>query len=291
MKIKLFDKEIELRDNHCSLNNNCPDKADKYINIYVRLENTCNAMCKFCNFRGEKQEFDFYKFYYVINEIKKVVPINKISFTGGEPTTDCDMLHKCLMTVKEIDSKIFTVVNTNGYNLNKIASTNTHDLIDSIALSRHHYDDSINNSIFGTEVVSSKIIEQLNKMVDNKIHLSCNLVKGYIDSKEEILKYLNAAANIGIKDIGFISLMQISQYCKEKFIDFSDIDLKCEDVLINKEWNNENNCKCKNHMFIADNGEIVEFYSRYYSNSKNNLSSLVYDIDKLKDGFNGQVIL
>jgi hypothetical protein len=55
----------------------------------------------------------------------------------------------------------------------------------------------------------------------------------------------------------------------------------------NKNIHNELCCKCCNYLYGGDN--LVNIYSRHYIKSDNN-NVLVYDLNKLKDGFNGKII-
>lgn len=288
---ELFGKTITLRDNCCRNildSSSLQTKVTKpYANIYVRIQNTCNAKCKFCEFTGEGKKFDKYKMYYAISEMSKKFKINKVSFTGGEPTLNVELLKDAINLIKEIDKDIFIVVNTNGYNLKKLIGIP----IDSVALSRHHYDDNINNSILGFNAPSSSDIKSVSDKLN--LHLSCNLLKSNIDNKDSIIKYLEFADNVGVDDVGFVSLMKVNDYCKDNFIDFHDINIQEDERFFrNREWQYDDVCKCVNYLYIAPNtGNVVKFYSRCSLKPNNVESQLVFDHDVLKDGFNGDIII
>lgn len=286
--MELFGTEITLRSEHCSL------KEDQvkynidipYLNLYVKLQNHCNANCKFCEFRGEKRIFNYNKFVTLLKKIREKIVINKLSFTGGEPTLDLDLLFKCVRYVKAVDKNIFTVVNTNGINLIQMDNLKA----DSIALSRHHYDDKINNEILGFKINSEIIKKFKNK---NILHLSCNLIKNYIDSEQEVIKYLEKSSELGVYDVGFVSLMKVNDFCKNNHIDFIDFDFSnFKSIKQTKIWNHNNNCRCSNFLYISESdANIVKMYSRYYVNSNNCESTLVYDGENLRLGFNGKIII
>ncbi|MFW6008227.1 MAG: radical SAM protein [archaeon] len=289
-EINLFNHTIKLRDYHCSLNSEKGIKITKpYVNMYVKLNNTCNARCKFCKFTSTsiKNNFNFDKYIEIFKEIRKTVKINKISFTGGEPTLNLKLLNKCLNFVKSNDKNIFTVVNTNGLHLKILDFFVT---INSIALSRHHYNDQINNKILNFKTPSKNDIKMFKNK--NNLHLSCNLIKGYIDSENEVLKYLDEVSKLEVNDVGFVSLMKINNYCREHHIDFNLLNFNNKkDIYINKEWQNKNYCRCRNYLFMSQStGNIVKVYSRYYSNSHNPESILVFDGQHLREGFNGKII-
>ena len=279
--MKIFNYDIQTKEYYCQLNNHSLKKVPSpTINVYVRLQNVCNAKCKFCEFKGNYIPFNEKGFREVLKEIRSKVKINRLSFTGGEPTLDFELFKRCLKFVQDFDSDIFTVVNTNGLHLNKLEELG----LNSIALSRHHYNQDKNDEIFGIKTSNIKNIKNL--------HLSCNLIKGYIDNEEEILKYLDWCDMNGFTDIGFVALMKVNDYCKEHFISQDIFNFNGKRFLKvkeyhNKDIHNELCCKCCNYLYGGDN--LVNIYSRHYIKSDNN-NVLVYDLNKLKDGFNGKVI-
>lgn len=296
MKFELFGKELIIKDCACSLNGK-PGKSieEPYINMYVTLTNSCNAKCPFCcnaANASKKVDFDFYKFYYLVHEVSRQIKINKLSFTGGEPSLDLELLTRCVKAVKETDVEIFTIINTNGINLTKMEDVSKY--FDSIALSRHHFSDEINNQIFGTDTVAQSSDIQSVGFRDI-IHFSCNLQKGYIDSSRKVMLYLEEAAKLGVGDIGFVSLMPVNKYCKDKFVDFTDIQFESLDNLfISKEWNNKTFCRCRNYLYLPKEDsdvDVVKLYTRYYVDPSYSTSTLVFDGQYLRKGFNGEIII
>lgn len=293
MKVKLFNKDFMVKDHHCNFNDAPGQKVDKpYINLYVRLTEECNAQCPYCEFHMNRNIiFDKFKFLYTIARLNKDVKINKISFTGGEPTLRIDLLNMFLKEVKEIVPEIYTVVNTNGFNFTQI----NEKYIDSIALSRHHYNNLQNDSLFRTTSIptSEDILKYPHK---EKLHLSCNLIEGYIDSVEQCHKYIDYFGNMGITDIGFVSLMGVNKFAEDHFIDFSKIDLgSMPNTIQSKTWakkcKNKTVCKCANFLTSTDNGNIVKSYARYYVDRTECKGILVYEPDgRLTNGFGGEVI-
>ncbi|SPF54551.1 putative Molybdenum cofactor biosynthesis protein A [Candidatus Desulfosporosinus infrequens] len=296
MKYKLFGNEILIKDHHCNFNDQVGMKVNTpYVNLYVRLTDECQAKCRFCTFHGKDKGFDEYKFLYTLSRLSEQIKINKVSFTGGEPTVKIDLLNRLLEEVKSIDKNIWTVVNTNGYDFLGIKPEYT----DSIALSRHHWSNPTNNEIFGLDhygywITDSKdILEYPHK---DKLHLSCNLIKGYTDSAEKCKKFIDFFGAGGVNDFGFVSLMGNNQYSKDHFVDFSTIDLgSMPDTMKAAHYSKgsvlQPTCKCANYLTCLDDGSIVKSYARYYISRDECKGILVYDTDgKLKNGFDGEVI-
>jgi MoaA/NifB/PqqE/SkfB family radical SAM enzyme len=237
-------------------------------------------------------KFDFEKWKYCIDEIMDKLGIFKASFTGGEPSLEFDNLVKCLEYLKSKDENIFTIINTNGSNLDKLIGL---DCLDNIALSRHSIDDLENQKIFGATVIPN--LEQIKEFPEKeKLHLSCNIVKGYVDSDEKIKEYLEKCSEIGVRDVGFVSLMPINDYAKEHNIDFSDIKFEFNNRFIVNQYfdrikDNKCVCKCRNYMYLGQNGQVVTAYSRYYVDNTCSDGAVVFMDNNLRQGFTGEIII
>ena len=223
MEVNFFNKTISIKSHYCSINGfHGEEIKDPYINLYIQLKN-CNASCKFCEYKETAEDFDFGEFEKILIELgKSGVIVNKISITGGEPTMKIRTLSSIVSLVKNHFPSTFLVMNTNGFNLIKMHKYDMIKSFDSISLSRHHYDDKKNDEILGFDTLKSYELKELISYYKNKeiFHFSCNLIKGFIDSKEEIHKYLEFCNSLDQFDVGFVSLMKINNYAKEHFVDF-----------------------------------------------------------------------
>ena len=287
MKFLLFDKHIELKSYSCSLNDfDAQPIETPYVNLYVRFKG-CNANCVFCEYKDSANEFDFEKFDETLSKLKSQIKVNKISLTGGEPTFNLKKLYKVIEIIKKHFPDTFMVLNTNGFKLLNICQDDKIKYFDSISISRHHYIDKINNEIFGFNAISKKDL----KMLTNKevFHLSCNLIKKYIDKEKEIYKYLDFANYLKIYDVGFVSLMKVNDYCNNNFIDFSSLNLNNNRMFKTKEWKNFDKCKCNNYLYIPKEleNEVIKVYSRCSLKPDDASNLIVWDGENLKHGFNG----
>ena len=293
VKIKLFDSFVEIKDITCGMNGNPGlPYTDTRLNLYTCLSHVCNTNCPFCIYNYKDDEsFDFEKWKVCVTEIVKTTGIFKASFTGGEPSLDIERLVKCLDYLKSVDSKIFTIINTNGSNLEKLKGIKS---LDNIALSRHSMHDDENFELFGNKNVPTKDIIA-NFPEKEKLHLSCNLIKGYVDSFDKIIDYLEECSKLGVRDVGFVSLMPVNDYAREHQIDFSDIPIKVSNRFIINQYfdrmvEDKCVCKCRNYMYLANNGNVVTAYSRYFVDRNYSDGTLVFMDNKLKQGFTGSVI-
>jgi organic radical activating enzyme len=115
---------IQFNTEACGLNNRRHAKiTHKYVNIYVKMSDKCQAKCKFCVYHNNNSSFKFnlLKFKQIINKIiDKNIHIHKVAFTGGEPTLDIPLLNKCIHFIKSKSPDAFVSVNTNGLNAHEI---------------------------------------------------------------------------------------------------------------------------------------------------------------------------
>lgn len=287
--VNIQGQNFNLRDNVCSENKEYIRKNVKY-NIYVQIPNVCNANCLFCNKNKENLNFDIENMIISIKQILEKVTISGISITGGEPFKDFQLLKNIVVAINNIAKTIPISINTNGLNLHKAIELEPY--IDKIHISRHHYDDNINQSIFNTS--SAPTLEQIKNLSkqtrENYVQLNCLLIKGYIDSAAEVEKYLQQ----DVYNCGFIGLMPINQYSIDNFIDYKTIfPIKSEKHIypacyINSQFNQQDLkavCSCMNGMFLNN-----EKLNRYYARSVEWLDCkcnnfIIYDGHQLKGDF------
>jgi pyruvate-formate lyase-activating enzyme len=292
--MEIFGKELKLRSHYCRYFGGEAMSVDSpYVLLYVKFKG-CNANCQFCEYQDDAQNFNEDKYFEIIEELRKKIWIKKISFSGGEPTLHIDNLKSILRKTRNLLPNTSIVLNTNGTNLTEVfQDKNLVAVIDNISISRHHYDDKINNEIFGVETIPSKELKELRKNIRRKglFHLSCNLIKGYIDNKEDVYRYLEYANSMKIKSVGFVSLMPINDFCKDNYVDFNKLDLLNENFRIIKEWSYEDICKCYNYIYIPrDYKRIIRLYHKNNCRPTDVDINLSFDGETLRNGFSGKII-
>ena len=264
-----------------------------YVNLYVKIADACNINCSFCEYHNKEQDFvfDLYKFRQIIGQLtKEKVHIHKVSFTGGEPTLAYHILSRCFAILNELEYKPFIVVNSNGHKLINLVAEN---FVDSISLSRHAVKDEDCEKIINGKALSADLIRTIiKKFAYTKVHLTCNLIKGHVQDEESVLKYLEFAASLGIYDVGFVSLMQVNNFCRDNHVDFNDISFTNKRIVCNKEWKYKDVCRCKNFLYLPKTGnKVVKFYSRYRcKNEIDSESNYVFDGKYLRSNFGGTII-
>ena len=254
--------------------------------------------CSFCANKGCEDfgNLDFKKLEYVIRYLASNNIIHSISITGGEPMINPDKLFNLLNMIYSIDKNLEVQISTNGYNLKELKNFDKINDLESIHISRHHYDDIINNEIFKTNTIATtEDIIYLQEFLDDKkiININTMVMKDYIDSLKEIKKMLNYVGETGVYKNGFVSLMKCNDYSKEKFINFNDIFNNLdENFFKGHHFYSKNYCECIDGMYLTDKNKLVEYYARMVKECDcPYINQLVYTSDnKLKSGFSGKVL-
>ena len=278
-------ESLNLQKRTCLRNDGYQGDLDNSIQLYVVVNRKCNAQCEFCTFRGDVEEVDINKFKDTLEKIYKYYNISTLHLTGGEPTLDINRVEQICNIANTVDNSIKTSVNTNGIHLNDLDNIKN---LDNVALSRHGITDNENYEIFKTNNVASA--EQIRAFTKSKLHLSCNLIQGHVDSEDKIYQYLEMCSTLGVFDVGFVGLMNVNEYCKERYVEFPELS-KCTFTRGYKNIETgEPTCECRNWLYRATNLNLISVYHRHAIKSTNIDSYLVYENNKLRVGFNGDFV-
>jgi molybdenum cofactor biosynthesis enzyme MoaA len=268
-----------------------------FVNLYIRMTDRCQANCPFCVFHNDKstEKFDLYKLYYCLSNILQEARVSKIAFTGGEPTFYMSEFLEALRIVRELAPTTHVTVNTNGTALTKLMEPETLSMINCVSVSRHHQSDEINAKLFrmDTHPSENKIIEEFPDKL--KLHLRCNLISDKVNGvrgPDDIKKYIDFYDELGVMDFGFVSLMRVNKFCRELYVDpLTPGQLKkYPDFRLSAARKRGKTCSCYNYLVKTDAGNLVRVYSRADNDVENCDSMLVYDVNRLKIGFNGEVL-
>lgn len=286
-------KKIAVKEFDCCLGTLSPERISPFVNLFVKVTNGCNARCLFCSNADAmptSKPFDIDKLEDIILKLKKAsIKVNRVNITGGEPAVVSPLVENVLQRMERIEfADLHLHLNTNGL-LPQSQELMRHPRWDSISMSLHHYDIDKLSELYGCKIPKDAFMfDGVNKQ---KLNVSCNLVKGYIDNPEEIHKMLDFALNLGIPRIGFVALMKVNDYCKERFVDLEDIHIDTiPHVYFTKSMNRGKDCKCSNYLYNKDL-KILEIYMRNYANPHYCESSLMYDGEYLRQGFQDNNII
>ena len=314
-EINFLGKKITYKDMPClCFNRLAPQVYDApRIDFFIQTGKKCNAKCKFCVFHGDKDlKFNYKKLDVVLQELETLlhdgkISLGKVDITGGETTYNIKKLEKILYTINQHIKPYETdiVMHTNGYQLKKLSPQFFKKVLTTICISRHHYDDEKNKEIFGTDDFIK--YDDLKGLIEKyqgplKFQMRCNMITGYIDSKEEIKKYLEHIKDLNINcswdrhgggHCGFVGLMPMNKYCRDHLINYKDIVSENDpEIIMKKTYNKkdlsgEEMCRCGNFVY-----DKISFFTKLLDNPKCDYGPimLVYDGKNLRLGFDGEII-
>jgi organic radical activating enzyme len=176
----------------------------------VMLTPYCNGKCSWCIEKDGFHPNKFIDIYDLVNIILQD-PRKNVLLLGGEPTM-ADRIHDLinLLNGKNV------YITTNGSFLQNILGCNTN--LKGINISIHHYLFEKNKEITGL-FIAHNILSTLKQFNNVKIRFNCNLIKGYIDSKEEIFRYIQFAKDFGATSVRFAELKEND----ESFVNLNEI--------------------------------------------------------------------
>lgn len=192
MRIKVFESYFKLSESNTTINN---------PNFSIVVPGGCNGKCDFCFWQKTKPCGNYInKLTETLNNLPS--QFYQISLTGGEPTIS-PYLKSILET---IDKRNFTkvVLTTNGSKLLDVIPM-LEGKVNHINISRHHYEEDLNNNVFKTKMISNRqlkhVIAELNK-VGIDVTLSAVLNEN-LNNKSQIKEYIDFAHRMGATQVFF----------------------------------------------------------------------------------------
>jgi molybdenum cofactor biosynthesis enzyme MoaA len=299
-EVDLFGKIFPAKFYLCNRNadkNDFIDIKKPRFNLFVNINNVCNAKCPFCNVHSNKYRgnvFNVEKFRKVLVEMWDKNLLGRIAISGGETFLDIALIDEILGCVHDVAYKDLPkiTINTNGSKLAEIFKIKNLDKINELHISRHHYNDDINNSIFGIKTIGIDEIAEIKKnLPSGLIRFNCNLIKGFVDSQEEILKYLDTAVKLDLSMVGFVGLMKFNKFFKNKYINFKDLELNQNMTKIIGMYDYDI-CECEGYLYKQYDKEMEVYFRQVKNLNCKYCRQLVYTYDnKLKTSFEDDSII
>ena len=302
-EINILGKPITVKNYICSADGiNYKEKPENIkLQLFVNMLTFCPANCRFCVAKNTKQDkkIDIDKFKSVMKLLKAEDRIRGIKITGGEPFYDIELLNEVISAIYDIFGyQMEVAISTNGTGLENLKKIKDLEHIETIHLSRHHYDDNVNRELFGNikNIPDKKSLKNIIGSVSYKdiFVLNCILLKDYINSSDEAHKFMDFAIDIEAPKVGFMTCSQVNGYAKEQSIPYEAV-IKEDDpaLLFTRGFFDYDYCHCSDGVYSSEDGRIVEFYGK--STKMEDYAycrGLVYDADDhLKDGFGGNIIM
>lgn len=300
--IELWGKQLVCKGYVCSEDGINYKAKPEQIKLQISIIPTdyCPGKCPFC-IAGKtirnNNSLDLKILENRLQELKKVNIVRGISITGGEPFVDVDKLDKIVSMVFDIFGyNIELSINTNGIGLNQLDKIRELEHVDTIHVSRHHYDDEINRSLFGINVPSTEEFQNIVSSLDfpDIFVINCMLMKDYIGTTTEVHKFLDYAITLGVPKVSFITGAPVNPFIANQAVVFDDV-LKTDDssLLFTRGYQDFKYCRCHDGIYVSPEGRLIEFYGRQTDTSScDYIRGMVIGADgHIRGGFNGEILL
>lgn len=273
-----------LDDAYTSLDNS----ASEYVNLFgakVKIKDplgektsleviptyNCNADCHFCianmHTRPDRNLTDN-DLITLTNRVIEEYRNNQLNFemrvTGGEPLVFYERLKKLLATISKNKISHYRV-NTNGSLLSsgrnvemlRYYAENEPFILD---VSRHHFDDGLNNRAFNRKVIGAEELAELNHKLKQKVMLRAILMKGYLDSLAKVKEFIEHFQKLGFDIFSFKNLTDFkpenySELSEHQFVQSNKVNFL--DIINSAERDEE--FQFKNQIIESDS--LRELYN------------------------------
>lgn len=261
----------------------------------------CPCSCQFCIAeanRRKRNRLDINRLEKVLRRLKEEDVVRGIKITGGEPFKEPQLTAEIIDMIFEIwnDQYLEVSLDTCGYDLNSLFSLKHLMDMDQVHISRHHYDDNVNRSIFGANVPSAAELKEAIQGVRcaEVFVMNCMLMKDYIGNRDEVHKYFDHAIDIGAKKVSFITGNPVNSYIKNQALDYAKVLNECDpSLLFTRGFVDFDICRCRDGVYVSDKGDLIEFYGRCtLSPGISYTRGLVYNADnRLTCNYGGKEIV
>lgn len=199
----------------CNSKNSCMGGYGKCLDI--KITNKCNAKCSFCiekdGYAPNAGTID-----KLANATNYIEDYKDVLILGGEPLL-CEDLDLYLSLIKPCKENIY--LTTNGSLLNKNKAEMLSRYLTAINISIHHYSEFLNDKVYGIHIDFNDIKEAINVFNEKgiRVRVNCNLIKGIMETKNEVDNMIEFAKMIKADSIRFNEL----QDAEDVYVDAREI--------------------------------------------------------------------
>lgn len=299
--IELFGKKLDAKAYSCVAADGPEELKERPVKLILTVNPVaeCNAACAFCVAAADRSSarIDTRKLRRVLEYLKEKDVLLSVNVSGGEPFTDTGLLNETVNIIYDVLGEDTGLsMNTNGSGLDRLGDIEKLELFEALHISRHHYDDAVNDRLFGTKMPSSEALKEAIAKVSFKdvFVFNCLLLKEGIGDPQSARKFLEYAHSLGVPKAGFISTMAVNEYTRAQQVRYADI-LNNDDgrMLVTRGFKDLDRCMCTDGVYVCDDGGLIEFYGRETRPwTGTYVRGLVYGADNvLRTGYGGSAIV
>ena len=183
--------------------------------LEVMLIDKCNGRCQWCIEKEGYHPSEHVTWQKLADSIEKTGKKN-IILLGGEPPLYVNLRE---IINKLSDKGMNVYLTTNGSRITPAFVKECLLRLRGINISIHDYDLTKNRHITGINLNEENLKKAINSFISSTVRLNCNLIKGNIDSYEQIHHYIEFAKRIGADSVRFAELKN----SESEFVDLTDI--------------------------------------------------------------------
>ena len=267
-RVRLLGQEVDVKGYICAPEGGVyrPKPENVQLQLSILPTRYCDAACSFCIAKptSDRALIDLDALRKSLTRLKAEGCVRGISITGGEPATYFE-------TLQDIISMIFSLfgyemeitLDTNGTNALRLCQLPSLEMIDAIHISRHHWDDAVNQRIFGREMPSAALLKEAIAACPSIFVLNCMLLKGFVETPDDAHRYLDFAIELGAPKVSFITAAPVNEYARTHSVEFDKV-LREDDerLLFTRGYRDRTYCRCRDGVYANDHGQLIEFYGR-----------------------------
>ena len=299
-EIELLGTKLRVKNTICARDGGAyrPKPAQIKLQLSILPTRFCPAHCPFCIAAptGNTEKLQPEKLRRTLLLLRGEDCVRGISITGGEPFTDPVLLDEVISLIFDIFGRGMEVtVDTNGSGIRQLQSIRSLRYVDTIHISRHHWDDARNEQIFGCAMPTAQALREAVQAVGlpDLFVLNCVLLSGGVATAEDAHRYLDFALETGAGKVSFITAAPVNAWTAAQRVSFDSV-LRDDDpsLLFVRGYRDFDCCRCRDGVYLSPGGRLIEFYGRCSDASRADYCrGLVIEPDgTLRAGYGGTVI-
>ncbi len=270
-RVQILGKELSLKSYVCSPDgvHYRPKEGRIRLQLSILLTRYCNAHCPFCIAAptSDPRSLEISALEKTLLLLRKEDRVRGISITGGEPFSRPELLNDAITLIYQIFGYGMEItIDTNGTGLRYLAEIRDLQHVDTVHISRHHWLDEKNEELFVRSMPSGEALREAIASIGIRdlFVLNCMLLRGYVETPEDVHRYLDFAIETGVPKVSFITGTPVNGFVREHRVAYEEV-LRPDDpsLLFTGGFRDYAYCRCQDGVYVSPRGRLIEFYGRH----------------------------